>query len=66
MPEDMMPQVVKALSIGTELAFSIIICAFIGRLIGNMLGGKWPAVGISLGVILGLVGGLYRLYKIHR
>jgi len=64
MPEAMMPQVVKALSIGTELAFSIIIGAFVGYIIGGALGYKW--VFLTLGIILGLIGGLYRLYKTYK
>jgi len=65
MPVDMTPQVVRALSVGTELAFSIIIGAFIGYLIGKSLGGRWLVVGIALGVVLGFVAGIYHLYKTY-
>ncbi|MDI6888890.1 MAG: AtpZ/AtpI family protein [Methanocellales archaeon] len=65
MPGDMIPQVVRALSVGTELAFSIIIGAFIGYLVGKMLDGGWLVVGITLGVVLGFVAGIYRLYKAY-
>ncbi len=63
MPGDMMPQVVRALSVGTELAFSIIIGAFIGYVIGDALGYKWAC--LMLGILLGLIGGLYRIYKTY-
>ncbi len=63
MPEEMMPQVVRALSVGTELAFSIIIGAFVGYVIGSKLGDRW--IFLTLGIVVGLVGGLYHIYKTY-
>ncbi|MDI6859208.1 MAG: AtpZ/AtpI family protein [Methanocellales archaeon] len=62
MPKDRM-QAMKAISVGTELAFSVIAGGFIGYFIGKRFGETGAAIGLSVGILLGFIGGMYDIIK---
>ncbi len=66
MAKDEIPIALKMVSIGGELAFSVIAGALIGYFIGKSLGDKWFAICLAFGVFLGFAGGVYRTYQICR
>ncbi len=63
MPDTKIPQAFKAISIGTELAFSVLVGGFLGYLIGKIFGETWAAIGLSMGILLGFVGGMYDIIR---
>ncbi|MDD2666084.1 MAG: AtpZ/AtpI family protein [Methanocellales archaeon] len=63
MPDTRIPQAFKAISVGTEVAFSVLGGGFLGYLIGKIFGEKWAAIGLSMGILLGFVGGMYNLIR---
>ena len=66
MAKDEIPMALKAISIGSELAFSVIAGALVGYFVGKSLGDKWFAISLAFGIFLGFVGGIYRIYQICR
>ncbi|NYT00596.1 MAG: hypothetical protein GKB99_02590 [Methanocellales archaeon] len=63
MPNNKIPQAFKAISIGTELAFSVLVGGFLGYFIGGAFGEAWAALGLSMGILLGFIYGIYDLIK---
>ncbi|MFC1786619.1 AtpZ/AtpI family protein [Halobacteriota archaeon] len=63
MPNNRIPQAFKAISIGTELAISVLGGGFLGYFIGRVFGETWAAIGLSMGIILGFIGGMYSIIK---
>ena len=63
MPNNRIPQAFKAISIGTELAFSVLAGGFLGYFIGERFGKTGAAIGLSTGILLGFIYGMYSLIK---
>ncbi|MDD3421057.1 MAG: AtpZ/AtpI family protein [Methanocellales archaeon] len=63
MPDTKIPQAFKAISIGTEVAFSVLGGGFLGYLIGKKFGETGAVIGLSVGILLGFVGGMYNLIR---
>ncbi|MDI6903687.1 MAG: AtpZ/AtpI family protein [Methanocellales archaeon] len=63
MPKDSIAQAVKMISVGTELAFSVIAGGFIGYFIGKRFGVVGGAIGLSVGMFLGFISGIYHITK---
>ncbi len=63
MSNNRIPQAYKAISLGTELAFSVLGGGFLGYFIGGLFGETESAIGLSMGILLGFVGGMYNLIK---
>ena len=63
MPNNRIPRAFKAISIGTELALSVLGGGFLGYFIGRMFGDTGAAIGLSIGILLGFIGGMYNIIK---
>ncbi|MDI6639665.1 MAG: AtpZ/AtpI family protein [Methanocellales archaeon] len=63
MPKDSIAQAVKMISVGTELAFSVIAGGFIGYFIGKRFRETGAVIGLSVGILLGFIGGMYDIIK---
>ena len=63
MSNNKIPQALKAISVGTELAISVIAGGFLGYFIGRMFGDTGAAIGLSVGILLGFIGGMYNIIK---
>ena len=64
MPNNRIPQAFKAVSIGTQLAFSVLGGGFLGYFIGRVFGETWSAIGLSTGILLGFIYGIYGIIKV--
>ncbi len=55
---------IRGITIGTELAFTIIICTFLGYVIGRKFGELQSVLGLTLGLLFGFFLGIKRILSI--
>ncbi|MFQ6050529.1 MAG: AtpZ/AtpI family protein [Candidatus Hydrothermarchaeota archaeon] len=55
---------IRGITIGTELAFTIVICTFLGYFIGRKFGEIQTVLGLTIGLLFGFFIGIKRILSL--
>lgn len=62
--KEKVPGLVRAIGVGSEIAFSVLGGGFLGYKAGEQF--EMSSIGLVLGVFIGFIGGIYGVYRIFK